>query len=110
MEQIKYKNNLLTLRNESKLSQEEFGKIFGIKQGTYCNYENGITEPSIDIMIKIADYFNVSLDYIFNRPFSNNLGYLTENQSNFFKTFLCLSETNQMKTVIYTANLLAKQN
>ncbi len=109
MEQIKFKNNLLSLRNETKLSQQEFGKMFGIKQGTYCNYEKGITEPSIEVMIRIADHFKVSLDYIFNRPFSNNLGHLTENQSNFFKTFLCLSETNQMKTVIYVANLLAKE-
>jgi len=109
MDQIKYKNNLLVLRNESKLSQEEFGKLFGIKQGTYCNYENGITEPSIDIMIKIADYFNVSLDYIFNRLFSNNLGYLTENQSNFFKTFLTLSEEEQMKIIVYTTKVLSER-
>lgn len=101
--------NLKNLREFERLSQKEIAKRLNLPYTTYRNYEIGRNEPTIETLCKLADYFNVSLDYLVGREFGNGLGFLSEDQINFVKTFLCLNQTNQMKTVIYTANLLAKQ-
>ena len=76
---------------------------------TYNGWENEKTEPNIKNLIKLADYYQVSLDYLVGRKFNNDLDYLTENQVKFIKTFLALNEENQMNAVIYVAEMLSKQ-
>lgn len=55
------------LRIKHKLSQNELGKIINVSGQTILNWENGIYEPSIEKLIQLADYFNVTLDYLVNR-------------------------------------------
>lgn len=55
---------LKQLRSEKGLSQKEIAKIIGVSVSAYSNYEQGIREPSYDILIKIAQYFEVSTDYL----------------------------------------------
>lgn len=55
---------LYELRIEKSLSQRAIAKIFNISQATYNNWENGRTEPSIQQLIEIAKYFEVSVDYL----------------------------------------------
>jgi len=55
---------LLELRNEKNMSQREMAKNLGVSQGTYCNWENNRTEPSIEQLIEIARFFSVSVDYL----------------------------------------------
>lgn len=55
------------LRIEHKLSQNELGKIINVSGQTILNWENDIYEPSIEKLIQLADYFNVTLDYLVNR-------------------------------------------
>lgn len=52
------------LRIEKELTQEEFGKLFGIVKSTVSLYESGKSTPDDEIKKKIAEYFNVSLDYL----------------------------------------------
>ena len=57
--------NLINLRkNAGYSSQEEFAKSFGISKSTYSNYECGANEPSIETLIKLADFFGCSVDYL----------------------------------------------
>ena len=58
---------LLELRTEKKLSQRRMTQIFNISQGTYNNWENGKTQPSFEQLISLADFFEVSLDYLLGR-------------------------------------------
>lgn len=58
---------LSELRNEKGLTQREIAKIFSISQGTYNNWENGKTQPSIEQLVAIADFFGVSIDYLVGR-------------------------------------------
>jgi transcriptional regulator, cro/CI family len=55
------------LRKEKNLTQTELGEKVGIKRNTYSDWENGKTEPSFDNLVKLADFFNVSLDWLFGR-------------------------------------------
>ncbi|WP_237026951.1 helix-turn-helix transcriptional regulator [Lactobacillus sp. S2-2] len=61
---MQFKNKLLTLRNENKLSQEELGNKLYVSRKTVSSWENGRTLPDIQTIITIAELFNVSLDYL----------------------------------------------
>lgn len=63
--------NLAELRQNSNLTQKELAKILNITDKAYWSYESGRTEPNIDTLIKIADYFDVSLDYLCGRQNKN---------------------------------------
>ena len=55
---------LFELRTEKELSQREIAKRLFISQGTYNNWENGKTQPSIEQLILLSKLFDVSIDYI----------------------------------------------
>lgn len=58
------------LRVAHNLTQVEFGNKLSVAKQTVSNWENNNIQPSIDMLIKIADYFGVSTDYLLGR--SNN--------------------------------------
>ena len=63
----KFYEILFELRFDRDLSQKEIAEYLGITRSSYGMYENGVREPNISTLIKIADYFNVSLDYLLGR-------------------------------------------
>lgn len=70
------KNNIKELREQHKMTQQECANIFGVKLRAWQTYEQGVSEPKFEMLLKIADYFNVSLDYLLGRepvenPFEN---------------------------------------
>lgn len=58
------------LRKENKLKAEELADIVGVKRRIIFLYEKNESKPSYDVLIALANYFNVSLDYLVG--FSNN--------------------------------------
>lgn len=60
-------SRIADLRKSNKLSQLKFAKMLNISNTTLSQYESGKRVPSDDIKLQIADYFNVSLDYLFGR-------------------------------------------
>ena len=63
--------NLVKLRKTIHKTQKELALDIGINEKAYWAYENGRNEPNIDTLIKIANYFNVSLDYLCGRQNKN---------------------------------------
>lgn len=55
------------LRKSRHMTQEEMGAKFGICASTLSNYERGVHQPDLEFIDKVADYFNVSIDYMFGR-------------------------------------------
>ena len=55
---------LFELRTEKELSQRAIAQIMSVSQGTYNNWENGKTQPSIEQIIVLARYFGVTVDYL----------------------------------------------
>lgn len=55
---------LKELRKEKKLTQSDVAKHLGISIQAYSHYELGTAEPTIDNLIKLAKYYDVSVDYL----------------------------------------------
>ena len=58
---------LRSLRESVRLSQGKLAKEFGVSQSALARYEIDDSTPSPEVFLKYADYFDVSLDYIFGR-------------------------------------------
>ncbi|MCI8436538.1 MAG: helix-turn-helix transcriptional regulator [Lawsonibacter sp.] len=55
------------LRKEKKLKQQELADEFSVKLRTYQGYEYGESYPEVAKLLAIADFFDVSLDYLMGR-------------------------------------------
>lgn len=61
------KNNLKEVRNSKNLLQTKVAMDLNITQETISSYETGRVFPSSDMLIKLADYYNTSIDYLLCR-------------------------------------------
>ncbi len=59
--------NLKKLRQKKGVSQQRLAEVLGVTQQAVNQYENHAIEPDIYILTKMADYFNVSIDYLVGR-------------------------------------------
>lgn len=59
--------NLLTLRTARKLSREKVGRAIDISFKTYERYEKDERDPSASTLVKLADFFGVTLDQLVGR-------------------------------------------
>lgn len=55
------------LRESMNYSQMKFAQIFDLGQSSVVRYEKGEASPPLELLVRIADYYDVSLDYIFGR-------------------------------------------
>ncbi len=62
---------LQELREDRNISRKELAAFLNISVSTLGMYEQGRREPNIDMLIKLADYFNVSLDFLVGRSANN---------------------------------------
>lgn len=62
-----FPQRLKELRFKKGLTQTELGEKVGVKQSTFTNWENGKREPNFEIVIKLADLLEVSVDWLFGR-------------------------------------------
>lgn len=60
-------STLAELRKNSGFTQKELAKIFNISESSLAHYEQGLTLPSTDMLVKFADYFHVPVDYLLGR-------------------------------------------
>lgn len=55
------------LRKKANLSQETLGKVLGVSQRGYGHYENGDRDMPPEVLIALADYYGVTVDYLLGR-------------------------------------------
>ncbi|MBO6015583.1 MAG: helix-turn-helix transcriptional regulator [Lachnospiraceae bacterium] len=55
------------LRKNNHLKQEEVARYLHVSKSTFSNYENDIHEPNLETLVKLADLFDVSTDYLLGR-------------------------------------------
>jgi len=59
-----FAKRLKELRNEKNLSIRKFSQILGIADTSYARYENNTSEPTQEMLVKIARYFGVTVGYL----------------------------------------------
>ena len=60
----KLSERMALLREERNIGQKELAAFLCCSTGTISNYENGVHEPCLDNAVKIAQFYQVSLDYL----------------------------------------------
>lgn len=62
-----FAKRLKELRKENLLSQNQVAKTLGITQQSYARYEADTSEPSFEMLVEIANLFEVSCDYLLGK-------------------------------------------
>ncbi len=99
--------NLRTLRENANLTQRDFAKILDISKTTLCYYEQGKISPSVEMLVKIADYFDVSIDYLIGHQTQNivHIDSYTENQQKAISLMKKLSDDEMLVLLGYLARI-----
>lgn len=64
---MKLEERMKELRMERNLSQKRTAAELGIGITTYCRYELGMREPTASLLCQMADYYDVTTDYLLGR-------------------------------------------
>ena len=62
-----FPERLIKLQTEQKLLKKDIAKAVNISVMAYYRYEKGVRQPDLPLLIALADYFKVSLDYLVGR-------------------------------------------
>ena len=73
------------LRKNAGKSQSEIAKYLGISQSNYSKYELEVVMPSIATLIKLADFYGVTLDYLCGRSATNKLKFYNEDKRKLYE-------------------------
>ncbi len=63
---LKYKN-LRSIREDKDIKQKDIAEYLNVSQNTYSQYETGTISLTAEILIKLSDFYNVSIDYLLDR-------------------------------------------
>ncbi len=61
---LKLQLRLRDLREDADMSQTEMAKLLGCSQQTYSRYESHTTEMPLELLIRLAEYYDTSTDYL----------------------------------------------
>ena len=59
--------NLRAIREDKDIKQKEIATYLNVSQNTYSQYETGVISLTAEVLIKLSDYYNVSIDYLLDR-------------------------------------------
>lgn len=95
---------LQKLRANERKTQQEIANFLQISSQAYSHYENGIREPDFNTLKKIADYFNVSTDYLLERE-KPEAPHLSQKEQELLKAFNDVSprDKNMVMGYLYGA-------
>lgn len=78
-----FQDRLRKLRKERNLSQDDLGQSLNLGGRTIGNYESGERLPALDTLVKLADFYEVSIDYLLGRTDNRRLNSTTSEMSIF---------------------------
>ena len=65
--------NLRAIREDRDIKQKQVAEILNVSQNTYSQYETGVISLTAEVLVKLADYYNVSVDYLLDRTNNPNI-------------------------------------
>lgn len=104
-------NNIKKIRKVKNLSQQGFADLFELKRATLGAYEEGRSEPKIETIIKVANYFSIYIDQLLTRELTVNellkfkggittdINELTKEK---FAEIPCITESNMVDYTLYS--------
>lgn len=99
--------NLKILREKENLTQEKLAKKLNLRQQAISLYENKKIEPDIKTLKKLANFFEVSIDYLVgNRTEKIDTGILSESQKNIINILFELTDLECQKVEAYIFGML----
>lgn len=103
---------LKQLRKTRGKTQADIAKILNVAISTYRGYENETSEPTIDTLIKLANYFNVSVDYLIGNETSKQINQLqqlySEKQKNCIDMLMQLDDDLLNLAEVYLSGLCGR--
>lgn len=88
-------NRMKQLRLERNLNMRETANLLNIPYTTYVNYEKGTREPNPEMLITLANFFKVSIDYLLNRNDERTIN--TNRDNDLYKTYSNISPIKTKK-------------
>lgn len=77
MKQVNFQDTIRELRERKSISQVELGKKLNLTKSVISSYENGVRQPSHDVLFQMARFFGVSMDHMYginkDVTFENNV-------------------------------------
>lgn len=64
---MEFEERLANLRNQKNISQYEIAEKLSVDRSRYCKWEQGKSRPSYEMLAQIADFFDVTTDYLLGR-------------------------------------------
>lgn len=101
-----FNETLKTLRVSRGLQQSELAAALNLKQSSIGKYERGEQWPKIDTLIEMADFFDVSLDFLLDREDSSESSGIAKEQTWYFSK---LSPEDQTKILEITKSFYKLQ-
>jgi len=108
-----FNERLKQLRIERKITQVDLAKILNVKSTAISNYESGLNEPSYEKLKILADYFDITLDYLLGLsdqtfPITGNV--VDKNTYEFSNLYHQLHTNNKIEVKNFTKWLIYKQS
>lgn len=109
-------NVFCRLRKEKNITQAELAKKLNIRQTTVSSWENGVSVPDYPTLIKLADFFEVSTDFLLGRE--DDFGIvqsqsaapaLDKDEQELIENFRELNRLQKQKILAYTEGMLAAE-
>ena len=100
---------LKELRKQKNLTQYEVANKINVSQVGYNNYEQEKREIPLNSLIALANLYNVSLDYIADRNFQDDIGFLTPEQKTAVKLIKNLNTNNLSHAISFMQGLYINQ-
>ena len=98
------------LRAKKNITQEDMAKLLNIKRQTYSAYERGVSFPDIVALTKIADFFEVSTDYLLcHKKATSEKQSVSDEMQILIDTYSDLSEEELKKVIEYVDFLKTKR-
>lgn len=112
-------DTLKQLRMKQGLTSEELCSKIGIKGGSYRNYERNDRKPDYDTLVKLADFYGVTTDYLLGRPDAKppeepldefaRKEHLKSLEKVFMKKYLALTEEQRDKVLDFLRGVVAEE-
>ncbi|TCL54960.1 helix-turn-helix protein [Hydrogenispora ethanolica] len=107
---MSFGEKIRNLRKAQNMSQQELAKILDVHPKHISRYENNVSQPSLEVLLKLRDLFHVSLDYLATDEDSHDFHYKDKELESYFEAVDRLNEEDKQVIKKIIEAMLIKNN